>query len=207
MSAGLPGVGLGGLFFIISALVMPIFEFRRHLAGRSSRERWTAVWRQFAIALGMIAAAAAAYASFDALAHAVHAQAHVVAIPLISVLCTLAILAVVTGGAKAAQALAARRAAPSRPLVAQLDSGQAVEVFAGAARGGRLFLTLARQLCTGVFVMYAFFATFAALNPRRAIVSSTTVAALAAFWLLTLPRRLRGDPDVMARRNRERRGF
>ncbi len=52
MSAGLPGLGLGGLFFVVSALVAPLFELvrmrawhqqRRAVAvrsGVSSRWRW-----------------------------------------------------------------------------------------------------------------------------------------------------------------------
>ena len=54
MSAGLPGLGLGGLFFIISALLAPLFELRRTLQGRSSRAAWRAVGRQFAQAAAMV---------------------------------------------------------------------------------------------------------------------------------------------------------
>lgn len=56
MSAGLPGLGLGGLFFVISALLAPLFELRRVLQGRSSTEAWRQVGRQFAIAVAMIVA-------------------------------------------------------------------------------------------------------------------------------------------------------
>lgn len=54
MSAGLPGLGLGGLFFIISALLAPLFELGRTVQGRSSRAAWRAVWRQFAQAAVMV---------------------------------------------------------------------------------------------------------------------------------------------------------
>lgn len=54
MSAGLPGLGLGGLFFIISALLAPLFELGRTLQGRSSRSAWRAVGRQFAQAAAMV---------------------------------------------------------------------------------------------------------------------------------------------------------
>lgn len=54
MSAGLPGLGLGGLFFIISALLAPLFELGRTLQGRSSRAAWRAVGRQFAQAAVMV---------------------------------------------------------------------------------------------------------------------------------------------------------
>jgi hypothetical protein len=56
MSAGLPGVGLSGLFFIVSALLMLPLEIVRTLRGRSSRARWVAVVRQFAIAVAMLTA-------------------------------------------------------------------------------------------------------------------------------------------------------
>jgi hypothetical protein len=55
MSAGLPGFGLGGLFFIACALLAPILELARTARGRSSRERWRMVGRQFALAVAMIA--------------------------------------------------------------------------------------------------------------------------------------------------------
>lgn len=56
MSAGLPGLGLGGLFFILSALIAPLVELVRMLRGRSSAGAWRAVGRQFAIAVTMIVA-------------------------------------------------------------------------------------------------------------------------------------------------------
>ena len=56
MAAGLPGVGIGALFFIVSALLMPVFELARTLAGRGSVARWRFVGRQGAIALGIVVA-------------------------------------------------------------------------------------------------------------------------------------------------------
>jgi hypothetical protein len=56
MSAGLPGLGLGGLFFVISALLAPAFELGRAARGRSSARAWRQVGRQFALALAMIVA-------------------------------------------------------------------------------------------------------------------------------------------------------
>ena len=56
MSAGLPGLGLGGLFFILSALLAPFIEIGRMAIGRGREVNWPQVWRQFALALGMIAA-------------------------------------------------------------------------------------------------------------------------------------------------------
>jgi len=40
MTAGLPGFGLGGVFFIISALLAPFVELIMTARGRSSRARW-----------------------------------------------------------------------------------------------------------------------------------------------------------------------
>lgn len=56
MSAGLPGLGLGGLFFILSALVAPVFELGRMARGRSSVAARRAVARQFAQAALMVVA-------------------------------------------------------------------------------------------------------------------------------------------------------
>lgn len=56
MSAGLPGLGLGGLFFIFSALLAPFPELWRTLRGRSDVASWKAIGRQLAQALAMIAA-------------------------------------------------------------------------------------------------------------------------------------------------------
>jgi hypothetical protein len=56
VSAGLPGLGLGGLFFVLSALLAPFVELIRTTRGRSSLAAWRAVGRQFALALTMIAA-------------------------------------------------------------------------------------------------------------------------------------------------------
>lgn len=56
MSAGLPGLGLGGLFFIFSALLAPLPELWKTLRGRSSVAAWRLVGRQFAQAVTMIVA-------------------------------------------------------------------------------------------------------------------------------------------------------
>jgi hypothetical protein len=56
MSAGLPGFGLGGIFFIVSALIAPFGELARTARGHSSRTRWAGVARQFVMALAMVVA-------------------------------------------------------------------------------------------------------------------------------------------------------
>lgn len=59
MNAGLPGVGIAGLFFIISALVMPLLEAVRTVAGHGSKQRWRAVaynWLLAAVMVGVFVA-------------------------------------------------------------------------------------------------------------------------------------------------------
>jgi hypothetical protein len=59
MTAGLPGFGLGGAFFIISALLAPFGELINTARGRSSRARWASVCRQLLMAVAMIFAVGA----------------------------------------------------------------------------------------------------------------------------------------------------
>ncbi len=56
MVAGLPGTGIGGIFFLLSALLMPVVEFVRTLQGRSNLRRWRFVLRHSGIALGILGA-------------------------------------------------------------------------------------------------------------------------------------------------------
>jgi len=65
-NAGLPGTGLGGLFYLVLAFWMPVAELPRTLRGRSSRARWRQIGAQFALAAGIVGAVvgtAAAYVS------------------------------------------------------------------------------------------------------------------------------------------------
>jgi hypothetical protein len=55
-NAGLPGTGLGGLFYIALAMWMPLAELYQTLRGRSSVARWRQVGMQFALACGIVAA-------------------------------------------------------------------------------------------------------------------------------------------------------
>lgn len=62
MTVGLPGAGVGGIFYLLSALSMPAHAIIRQVL-RTQRPgyyaddppRWGLVWRQFATALGIIA--------------------------------------------------------------------------------------------------------------------------------------------------------
>jgi hypothetical protein len=55
MNAGLPGTGIGGVFYLLSALLMPFFEVVRTLRGNSSWSRWVLLLRQLAMAAGILA--------------------------------------------------------------------------------------------------------------------------------------------------------
>ncbi len=54
MTPGIPGVSLGGLFFIICALLAPVFELVRTVRGQSSPARWRLVLRQAAMAASIV---------------------------------------------------------------------------------------------------------------------------------------------------------
>lgn len=68
-NAGLPGTGLGGLFYLLLALWMPVAELHRTLQGRSSPARWRRVGVQFAMACGIIAVLACTLVLYSRLAH------------------------------------------------------------------------------------------------------------------------------------------
>jgi MFS family permease len=56
MNAGLPGIGLSGVFYILSALLMPVAEAARAVRGRPRRRSWSDVLAHWTIAAAMIAA-------------------------------------------------------------------------------------------------------------------------------------------------------
>ena len=55
MTVGLPGVGLGGIFYIVSAALMPVRELVR-AARRERPPRWSLVWKQTTMVAGILAA-------------------------------------------------------------------------------------------------------------------------------------------------------
>src|SRR6185503_15549306 len=55
MTVGLPGVGLGGIFYLLSAALMPVRELVRAVR-RERPSRWALVLRQSTIAAGILAA-------------------------------------------------------------------------------------------------------------------------------------------------------
>ena len=64
MNPGLPGMGIGGLFYTLSALFMPVCEVRRRLRGDGSG-RGALVARQFAIAVGVVAVMTGVFWTLD----------------------------------------------------------------------------------------------------------------------------------------------
>lgn len=64
MNPGLPGTGIGGLFYILSALWMPICELWRRRQGDAPGQ-WPLVARQFGIAVGAVAAMTGVFWALD----------------------------------------------------------------------------------------------------------------------------------------------
>ena len=54
MIAGIPGTGIGGIYYILLALMMPVQETCRLCTHRSSIERWMQVAAQTGNALGIL---------------------------------------------------------------------------------------------------------------------------------------------------------
>jgi hypothetical protein len=118
MSAGLPGLGLGGLFFILSALFAPFLEIVRLARGRSSPERRRQIARQFAMALAMVAAIDLTLRAL-LLAGAVvgagtHPHSGLIALPLAPIGITTGLLLLVVAAAKGAELLSRLRGRPAR---------------------------------------------------------------------------------------------
>ncbi len=56
MTAGIPGTGIGGLYYVLLALWLPFREIGLTLRGRSDRARWRTIAMQSSIAWGIVAA-------------------------------------------------------------------------------------------------------------------------------------------------------
>lgn len=56
MTAGLPGAGIGGLFYFCLVLLMPLRELYLTALGRSSLARWKTVGFQFSMVVGIFSA-------------------------------------------------------------------------------------------------------------------------------------------------------
>ncbi|MEK7595655.1 MAG: hypothetical protein AAB443_03685 [Patescibacteria group bacterium] len=55
MNVGLPTTGLGGIFYILSGLLMPFIELIYTFREKSSTARWKVVFRQVGITMGILA--------------------------------------------------------------------------------------------------------------------------------------------------------
>ena len=60
MFAGLPGIGVGTLFYVLTALWMPVPECVRLIRGESSVARWRLIAVQFCFAISIVASIAIA---------------------------------------------------------------------------------------------------------------------------------------------------
>ena len=56
MTAGLPGVGIGGIFYLASAIMMPVRSLYAVFTGRAHEARWRVALQQAAIAGGILGA-------------------------------------------------------------------------------------------------------------------------------------------------------
>jgi len=56
MTVGLPGTGIGGIFYLLLAVCMPVREFVRTLRGRTNLRRWGFIALQLLLVFGIIAA-------------------------------------------------------------------------------------------------------------------------------------------------------
>jgi hypothetical protein len=92
MNAGLPGAGVGGIFYVLSALWMPFREIALTVSGRSSLRRWGAVGRHVGLAAAVVTAVWSTGWAFGVVLEA-----------------ALAVLVVVMGGVHVARFLASRR--------------------------------------------------------------------------------------------------
>lgn len=54
MVAGLPGTGIGGLFYLLLAVYMPICEFFKTLQGKTSLKRWSFITLQLLFVAGIL---------------------------------------------------------------------------------------------------------------------------------------------------------
>jgi hypothetical protein len=77
MNPGLPGTGIGGLFYILSALWMPVCEIRRRWRGDATRQ-WPLVARQFATAVGVVVAMSGLFWTLDTVFMLEQVAAHAV---------------------------------------------------------------------------------------------------------------------------------
>src|SRR5436853_599117 len=54
MFAGMPGTGIGGIFYVLLAFLMPVHELWQLVRGRSSLARWRVIGLQVGHAAGVL---------------------------------------------------------------------------------------------------------------------------------------------------------
>jgi hypothetical protein len=64
---GVPGAGLGGLFYVLAALMALLVELVATVRGRSSIARWRAVIRQSSLAAGIVVSITVTYSGLKLL--------------------------------------------------------------------------------------------------------------------------------------------
>lgn len=74
MFAGLPGIGVGTLFYVLAALWMPVRELPRLVQGKSSLSAWALILRQLFHAAGIIVTVMIAERALVAVLDSDHAQ-------------------------------------------------------------------------------------------------------------------------------------
>lgn len=54
MTAGLPGIGIGGIFYLLCAFLMPVVEFLNFLRGKGNLKRWQTALVQFGFSCAIL---------------------------------------------------------------------------------------------------------------------------------------------------------
>ena len=93
---------------MLSALLGPLFELVRTARGQSSRARWLAVARQFALAAAMVVSIDATFRILLMIV-SLPAANSIIALPLAPIAITVGVLTLLLVGAKAAQMAASTR--------------------------------------------------------------------------------------------------
>jgi hypothetical protein len=97
MTVGIPGAGLGGLFFVVCALLTIPIELVRTVLGRSSKARWRRAVHHTALATSIIAVLGATYWCLNLILPIARTTTHssFSGLPLASAVMTLLVVALV----------------------------------------------------------------------------------------------------------------
>jgi hypothetical protein len=97
MTVGIPGAGLGGLFFVVCALLTIPVELVRTVLGRSSKARWTRAIHHTALAVSIVSVLGATYWCLHLILPIARTTTHASfsGLPLASALMTLVVVALV----------------------------------------------------------------------------------------------------------------